>query len=69
MANTNGGRVHLEVWDILCPECSNLFWKEPRNMERFFVGLCEKCAEAFIEWATRQGETGALKDYQMYRGG
>ena len=67
MATIAKGKVHLEVWDILCPKCLNLFWTEPRSIEKFFTGMCDSCAKAFLDWATQQGEGSALADYKKYR--
>ena len=67
MASITKGRVHLEVWDILCLDCCDLFWQEPRDKKRFFTRMCEKCAKTFLDWATEQGETSALHDYHLYR--
>lgn len=68
MAHFKNGKWHYEVWDVLCPKCLDLFWQEPRSVEKFFTGLCCDCELTFIKCADILPNQ-AMQDFYRFRVG
>lgn len=50
MASIIKGRLHLEVWDILCPECMDRFWSTDRTQPNFLSKICcQDCKKRLME--------------------
>ncbi len=46
MASLSKAGWHIEVWDILCPNCTDKFWAVDRTKADFLKGiLCSHCRE------------------------